>query len=101
MPPEEAQHDLRSLRGVGEFIAAGIVLRGAGVIDAVPRDDVTRQALQFAYNLPAEPSDADMLERAEPWRPYRMWASVLLHAHFRRSGASMRPTGKGSRSRRQ
>ncbi|MBV9169993.1 MAG: DNA-3-methyladenine glycosylase 2 family protein [Chloroflexi bacterium] len=101
MDVEEAQQDLRALRGVGEFIAAGIVLRGAGMMDAVPRDDVTRQAVQYVYDLPAEPSYDDMLKRAEAWRPYRMWVSVLLHAHFRRTAPSPRPTGRGSRSPRR
>jgi DNA-3-methyladenine glycosylase II len=101
MPVGEAQQNLRALRGVGEFIAAGVVLRGAGVADAIPRDEVTRKAVQYVYDLPSEPSYEEMLERAEPWRPYRMWVSVLLHAHFRRTAASVKPTGRGSRSRRR
>jgi DNA-3-methyladenine glycosylase II len=95
MPIDEALRDVRSLRGVGEWIAQGIVLRGAGVADEVPDDDITRQAVQQAYGLHALPRQAEVLQRAEAWRPYRMWATVLLHVSLRRSGESFRPTGRG------
>src|SRR5262249_3687454 len=36
MPLDDALADMRELRGVGDFIAQGIVLRGAGLADAVP-----------------------------------------------------------------
>ena len=32
----------------------------------------------------AQGSVVEVFERAEVWRPYRMWASVLLHVWFRR-----------------
>jgi AraC family transcriptional regulator of adaptative response / DNA-3-methyladenine glycosylase II len=78
------------LRGVGAFIAEGIVLRGAGLVDEVPSDEVTMQGILQAYRLPAMPDRAQALRIAEQWRPYRMWCSVLVHMSLRSGGASFR-----------
>jgi len=94
LPVDDAIAEMQTLRGVGPFIAAGIVLRGAGVADAVPFDEVTQQAAQRAYELDALPTCAELLRIAEPWRPYRMWSSVLLHLWLRSGAAgSFRPVG--------
>ena len=37
-----------------------------------------RRAVQRAYELPELPSAAELIELAEPWRPYRTAACVLL-----------------------
>ncbi len=84
MPTDQALAKLRSLRGVGDFFSQGILLRGAGLLDAVSDDDVTREAVQLAYNLPQRPDQKTVLHIAETWRPYRMWSSVLLHVWLRR-----------------
>jgi DNA-3-methyladenine glycosylase II len=94
MAEEDALAELRTLRGVGEFIASGILLRGAGVVDAVPSDEVTLQAVQRAYELPTLPDRAEVLRIAEAWRPYRMWSCVLLHLWLRSGAAGeFRPVG--------
>jgi DNA-3-methyladenine glycosylase II len=94
MQVEEAMAEMRTLRGVGPFIASGIVLRGAGVPDAVPVDEVTLQAVQRAYDLPSLPSAVELERIADLWRPYRMWASVLLHLWLRSGEAgSFAPVG--------
>jgi DNA-3-methyladenine glycosylase II len=84
LPVEQALAQLRTLPGVGEFFAQGILLRGAGLVDAVSDDDVTKEAVQLAYKLPQRPDHNTVLQIAEAWRPYRMWASVLLHVWLRR-----------------
>jgi DNA-3-methyladenine glycosylase II len=83
MPAAEALADVRKLRGVGAFFAAGIVLRGAGLIDAVPDEAVTRAGMRRFYELGGEPADADVERITRAWRPYRMWCSVLIHASER------------------
>jgi len=75
---------LRALPGIGAWTSQGIVLRGAGLVDEVPDDETTRRAVQYAYGLAEPPSHGDVLARAEAWRPYRMWAVVLLHVWMRR-----------------
>ncbi|WP_433604509.1 DNA-3-methyladenine glycosylase family protein [Dactylosporangium sp. CA-139114] len=85
MPLAEAYADVKRLRGIGDFFATGIVLRGAGRADAVPAEGFTRSGIRRLYGLSHEPTDAEMLRIAEPWRPYRMWCSVLVHASERRA----------------
>jgi len=58
-------------------------MRGAGVVDAITHDDLTPRAVQLAYSLPRRPERQEILARADAWRPYRMWAVVLLHVWLR------------------
>lgn len=81
---DEALTKLQELPGIGPFFAQGILHRGAGLVDAITFDDVSRYAVQNAYHL-AQPPDRDtMLKIAEPWQPFRMWAIVLLHVWLHR-----------------
>ncbi len=58
--------------------------RGAGVVDELTNDDLTQYAVQKAYGLPQLPDPEQMLEITTAWKPYRMWAEVLLHVWLRR-----------------
>jgi 3-methyladenine DNA glycosylase/8-oxoguanine DNA glycosylase len=58
-------------------------MRGAGLVDAVTNDDLTQRAIQLLYRLGERPGRAAVLKRAEAWRPYRMWAVVLLNVWVR------------------
>lgn len=97
MPVPDALADLQRLRGVGPFAAQGILHRGAGLVDEVTDDEVTAEAVQLAYELPGRPSRDAILAIAEPWRPFRMWATVLLHVWLRRErgGPSSRRPAPG------
>jgi DNA-3-methyladenine glycosylase II len=81
MPVADALADVRKLRGIGEFFAVGIVMRGAGLIDAVPNDDITRAGIQRFYGS----TDVDRITPA--WKPFRTWCSVLVHAAEREARA--------------
>ncbi|HEX9095114.1 MAG TPA: DNA-3-methyladenine glycosylase 2 family protein [Candidatus Dormibacteraeota bacterium] len=83
LPEPEALQQLRTLPGIGEFFAQGILMRGAGLVDAVTGDDLTPRAIQLLYRLADRPDRAAVLQRAESWRPYRMWAIVLLNVWVR------------------
>ncbi|MEA2545454.1 MAG: DNA-3-methyladenine glycosylase [Chloroflexota bacterium] len=84
-PLDEALASLRTIRGIGEWSSQHILLRGAGVADAVPlADPRTRVAIRAAYDLPAEPADGELMAIADAWRPFRMWGFVLVrlwHGH--------------------
>lgn len=85
LPEAEALDELRGLPGVGPWTAQAILLRGCGVADAVPlADDISRAAVAWHYGLPKPPDDATWERISESWRPYRMWATVLLHMAWRR-----------------
>jgi DNA-3-methyladenine glycosylase II len=83
LPEPDALTQLRTLPGIGEFFAQGILMRGAGLVDAVADDDITPRAIQLLYGLRERPDRAAVHKRAESWRPYRMWAVVLLNVWLR------------------
>ena len=85
MTLSDAVASVRRLRGVGDFFASGIVLRGAGAVDEVPGDPITAAGVQRFYGLRSAPSTDEMTRITEVWRPYRMWCSVLVHAAERRA----------------
>jgi DNA-3-methyladenine glycosylase II len=83
LPEADALTQLRTLPGIGEFFAQGILMRGAGLVDAVTDDDITPRAIQLLYGLAERPDRAAVHKRAEAWRPFRMWAVVLLNVWLR------------------
>jgi AraC family transcriptional regulator of adaptative response / DNA-3-methyladenine glycosylase II len=76
---EEAIARLRTIRGVGEWTAQYIALRALRETDAFPASDIglLRGA---ADDAGARPTPEDLLQRAEPWRPWRAYAAQHLWA---------------------
>jgi AraC family transcriptional regulator, regulatory protein of adaptative response / DNA-3-methyladenine glycosylase II len=67
---------LRQLPGIGEWTAQYIAMRGLGETDAFLAGDVAVQrALAVGHR---RPSTAEVLERAESWRPWRAYAVLHL-----------------------
>jgi DNA-3-methyladenine glycosylase II len=93
MPPAEALDQLRELRGVGDFTAQGILLRGCGLVDELPDDALSDEVLgqMYADDLARGMTRADIVEG---WKPFRMWATVLLRVGWGRG------IGKGQSYRR-
>jgi DNA-3-methyladenine glycosylase II len=85
LPEADALAELQALPGVGPWTASAILLRGCGVADALPMvDDISRTAVASLYGLPEPIDDATWTRISDGWRPYRMWATVLLHMAWRR-----------------
>jgi len=85
LPHDEALTELRDLPGIGEWTASAVLTRGCGIADTLPLGDrISREAVRHFYELPDVPDDEAWLTIAEGWRPYRMWATVLLHMAWRR-----------------
>ena len=78
MPHEEALASLRALPGVGPFTAEAVWLRGCGVTDELPSTEEASLMAAHEAVRPAGLDRAGLIEIAEAWRPYRMWATVLL-----------------------
>jgi AraC family transcriptional regulator of adaptative response / DNA-3-methyladenine glycosylase II len=76
---EEAVAKLRALPGVGEWTAQYIALRGMREPDAFPAADI---GLMRALADPGgkRPNAAELLARAEAWRPWRAYAAQHLWA---------------------
>lgn len=97
MRPDAALTELRRLPGVGEFTAQGILLRGCGLADVLPDDALSDEVLAVMYpDDVASGRTRDVI--TDRWRPYRMWATVLLRVGWGRQagrGASYRREGRG------
>ncbi|HTT52060.1 MAG TPA: hypothetical protein VMH35_11725 [Streptosporangiaceae bacterium] len=79
--PERAMTGLQAIPGIGPFYSALIVIRGTGFTDVLPAGEPRLRALATQlYGLPAEPDEAGLRALAEPWRPFRTWAAVLIRA---------------------
>ena len=101
LPTETALTELTALRGVGTFSSQGILFRGAGVVDEVTDEAVSKQAVQRLYDLDHLPDHAEVVRLAQAWRPFRMWSLVLLHVWIRGEGGGPAPPAKhGRRGRR-
>ncbi len=84
LPVETALSKLETIAGIGPFFSQGILHRGAGLVDEITHDDLTYYAIQNAYHLDAAPDRAKVEAISQGWRPFRMWAAVLLHIWVRR-----------------
>jgi len=87
MPREQAIERLRAIRGVGPWTAEHVLLRGCGVVDAMPTaEERVLRGIAEAYGLPETPTPQQALSLAERWRPFRMWIAVRLVMHLGASG---------------
>jgi len=83
LPTEEALEQLESLYGIGPWTAHHMLLRGASAQDALPTAEPrVLRAFALAYERP----ESDFASVAEAWRPFRMWASILLVRNLAREG---------------
>ena len=74
---DQAIARLKALPGVGEWTAQYIALRGMREPDAFPAADVgLMRAMADAEGL--RPDAAQLLARAEAWRPWRAYAAQHL-----------------------
>ena len=85
MAPNDALATLRELPGVGPFTADGILYRGCGVADGVPgSDELGQTVIRELYGL-HEVTALDVERISDAWRPFRMWAVVLLRTSWTRA----------------
>lgn len=79
--PDEAEHRLRSIAGVGAWTAAVVRQVALGDADAVPvGDERSKHLVAWAFLGEARGSDAQMLELLEPYRGHRGRVLRLLRA---------------------
>ncbi len=86
---DETVARLRTIRGIGEWTAQYIALRAIREMDAFPATDIG--ILRNLASMDGEKSTpADLLSRAESWRPWRAYAAQHLWA-AEASAAANRP----------
>jgi len=79
MSDEQIVEALTNVQGIGRWTAEMFLMFVLNRPDVLPVDDLGLQrAVQSAYRLPHRPQRAQLLQIAEPWRPYRTIASWYL-----------------------
>lgn len=73
--PDVLYKALKSIKGIGEWTSQYVVMRALKHPDAFPASDL---GLISAIAWPARVSPAELLRRAEHWRPWRAYAAMLL-----------------------
>jgi DNA-3-methyladenine glycosylase II len=81
MTDDEVEAALTEVPGIGPWTAHGFLLVALDRPDVFLSGDVAlRRAIQRVYGLDHPPTEDDMLELAERWRPYRSLAVSYLFA---------------------
>jgi DNA-3-methyladenine glycosylase II len=75
---EAGPASVRAIRGIGEFWASGIYLRGCGIADVFPDEPISAAALGQLHGLRGAPAPAVIRELTDRYRPFRMWVCFLL-----------------------
>ena len=84
MADEEAIAELTKLKGVGRWTAEIYLMFCIGRADVWPAGDLALQlAMQRIQGLDRRPTAKEMYPLAEPWRPYRSTAALLLWGYYR------------------
>jgi DNA-3-methyladenine glycosylase II len=79
--PEQAAAQVRGISGIGPFYSELIVIRATGFADVLPAGEARGLALAGElYGLGGPATPARLRELAEPWKPFRTWALVLIRA---------------------
>ncbi|MCG9895861.1 MAG: DNA-3-methyladenine glycosylase [Fimbriimonadaceae bacterium] len=79
MADEEAREHLVQVKGIGIWTADMMLIFTLGRPDILPTLDLgIRRGFQRLMALDRSPTEAEMIDRAEPWRPWRTAASLLL-----------------------
>ncbi len=96
LPDEEFISELTAVPGIGPWTAQGALLVALRREDVVlPGDLALRKAIQIAYELDHLPSQQEVLDIAEKWRPYRSLAtSYLFSSAYDRTAAVPAPARK-------
>ncbi|TXL78743.1 helix-turn-helix domain-containing protein [Vineibacter terrae] len=94
---DEAIARLQSLAGVGEWTAQYIAMRELREPDAFPASDIGLLRA-MADGAGARPSPAQLLARAEAWRPWRAYAALHLWAADARNAIIDRETTDARRA---
>ena len=81
LPDDELLAELTAISGIGPWTVQGAMLVALGREDVVlPGDLALRHSVQAVYQLDHLPSQQEVLDIAEKWRPYRSLATSYLFA---------------------
>jgi DNA-3-methyladenine glycosylase II len=95
---EEILAELTAIPGIGPWTVQGALILALRREDVVlPGDLALRRAVEAAYGLDHLPSQQEVLDIAEKWRPYRSLAtSYLFSAAFESPAAAQVPRSRSA-----
>ncbi|MFZ1264613.1 MAG: DNA-3-methyladenine glycosylase 2 family protein [Chitinophagaceae bacterium] len=88
----EVRNELISIKGIGHWTADVYLMHALQRTDLFPLGDIALvNSLKEAKRLAKDISKEAMLQIAEPWRPYRTIAAMILwHAYIQKRGIKLR-----------
>jgi DNA-3-methyladenine glycosylase II len=88
---EEIRIEMKKLKGIGDWTVDVFLMHALQRTDLFPLGDIALvNSLKEVKRLPKDISKEKMLRIAEPWRPYRTIASMILwHAYIKRRGIKL------------
>jgi len=75
-PFEDFKNDFSALKGIGDWTINYIAMRGLGMVDSFPADDLG--IIKAVAGDGPRPSKKQIRALAENWRPYRAYAALCL-----------------------
>ncbi|MDQ3180434.1 MAG: DNA-3-methyladenine glycosylase 2 family protein [Acidobacteriota bacterium] len=90
LPDEKVKHELKKIKGIGDWTADIYLLMALHRADVMPKGDLALHvAWQKLRKLRERPNSDEFLEIAEKWKPFRAVAARLLW-HFYLSAKNSR-----------
>lgn len=83
---DEIRHQLKKIKGIGDWTVDVYLMHALQRTDLFPLGDIALvNSLKEVKVLPKDISNEEMLKIAEPWRPYRTIAAMILwHAYIKK-----------------
>ncbi len=83
LPDEEIRQELKKIKGIGDWTVDIYLLFVLHRSDVFPTGDLAMiNALKQVKKLPKQTTKEEIIELAEPWRPYRSIATYLLWHYY-------------------
>ena len=91
LPDEEVRNVLIQLKGIGNWTVDVYLMHALQRTDLFPLGDIALvNSLKEVKKLPQDISKDEMLKIAEPWRPYRTIAAMILwHSYIKKRGIKL------------
>ena len=88
---EEVRVELKKLKGIGDWTVDVYLMHALQRTDLFPLGDIALvNSMKEVMQLPAGITKEEMLAIAEPWRPYRTIAAMILwHAYIQKRGIKL------------
>lgn len=88
---DQVREELKKIKGIGDWTVDVYLMHALRRTDLFPLGDIALvNSLKHIKRLPPHISKEEMQAIAEPWRPYRTIASMILwHAYIQRKGIKL------------